>query len=83
MLDPAQNGKPTLPKPLAGLSQDRTNRPEPLMPPSQRPRQHPDHTMATLSTPATHHTSLRVLIASQPIIKIQCKLLKTKDCDLF
>jgi hypothetical protein len=81
MLDPAQIGKPTLPKPLAGLSQNQTNGPEPTTPPSHVARQESNPAPTPRSLLATHHPSLRFLIASEQNIRIQCKPLKTKNGD--
>jgi hypothetical protein len=78
MLDPAQIAKPTVPKPLADLFRNRTNRLGP--PPSpQPPRQRPNRPPELHSSLATNHSSLPLLIASEQNIKIQCKPLKTKN----
>jgi hypothetical protein len=80
MLDPAQIGKLTLPKPLADFSRDHTGRAEPP-PTPQFSRQPPDRSSALRLSLATNHSSRPFLIASEQNIKIQCRPLKTKNGD--
>lgn len=68
MLAPSQNGKPTLPKLLAGLSRNQTNRPAPS-PPLQSSRQQPGPTAAALSSLATDLCPPPFLIGGEQLLQ--------------